>query len=376
MHEQSPEQPLDGYCVGITADRRWDEQAELLRRRGATILHGPSIRTLPLGADDLLATATEAIINKPPDILVANTGIGIRAWFESADSRGRGRALHDALTAARIYARGPKASGAIHLVGLEVAGRGRTERLRDVIDLVLALPGGLRGVRVAVQRDGRGAPDELARLRDAGADVIEIPVYEWRLPEDTKPAVRLIDALVAGRLHAVTFTSAPAVRNLVAIADEHELGDRLISVLTSGSVVIGCVGPVSAEPVYDLGVAEVVVPGAARIGPLIRTVTDALLRRSVVVGVAGDALALQGTVVRTAFDRIQLTDTEARLFALLVSKGGAVATKADLLRAVWADSDGDTHVVEVTVSRLRRRLGRFGTVIESVPRRGYRVPSG
>jgi uroporphyrinogen-III synthase len=171
-------------------------------------------------------------------------------------------------------------------------------------------------------------------------------------------------------------TSAPAVRNLVAIADEHELGDRLTSVLTSGSVVIGCVGPVSAEPVYDLGVAEVVVPGAARIGPLIRAVTDALRRRSVVIAVAGDTLALQGTVVRTAFERIQLTDTEARLFALLVSRGGAVVTKADLLRTVWADPDGDTHVVEVTVSRLRRRLGRFGAAIESVPRRGYRVPCG
>ena len=47
-------QPLEGYCIGITADRRWEEQAELLRRRGATVMHGPSIRTLPMGADDEL----------------------------------------------------------------------------------------------------------------------------------------------------------------------------------------------------------------------------------------------------------------------------------------------------------------------------------
>ena len=39
---------LSGYTIGITADRRWQEQAELLERRGARIQHGPSIRTFPL----------------------------------------------------------------------------------------------------------------------------------------------------------------------------------------------------------------------------------------------------------------------------------------------------------------------------------------
>src|SRR5947208_13714405 len=94
--------PLHGYCIGVTADRRWDEQAELLRRRGASVVHGPSIRTLPLGSDELLSSATEAVIAKPPDILLANTGIGIRAWFEAADSWGMGRDLRAALASARI----------------------------------------------------------------------------------------------------------------------------------------------------------------------------------------------------------------------------------------------------------------------------------
>ena len=39
---------LEGFTVGITADRRWEEQAALLERRGARVVHGPAIRTLPL----------------------------------------------------------------------------------------------------------------------------------------------------------------------------------------------------------------------------------------------------------------------------------------------------------------------------------------
>jgi len=46
--------PLDGFVVGVTADRRWSEQAELLRRRGAEVVHGPSIATAYLASDDVL----------------------------------------------------------------------------------------------------------------------------------------------------------------------------------------------------------------------------------------------------------------------------------------------------------------------------------
>ena len=48
---------LDGYVVGITADRRWEEQAELLSRRGAAVLHGPTITTQYLASDDDLRRA-------------------------------------------------------------------------------------------------------------------------------------------------------------------------------------------------------------------------------------------------------------------------------------------------------------------------------
>src|SRR5437763_6727738 len=104
--------PLHGYCIGVTADRRWEEQAELLKRRGATVLHGPSIRTLPVGADDELRATTELLIPRPPDFFLANTGIGVRSWMAAADSWALGTDLLRALAGARIYARGAKASGA------------------------------------------------------------------------------------------------------------------------------------------------------------------------------------------------------------------------------------------------------------------------
>ena len=53
---------LSGYTVAITADRRHEEQAELVERRGGTVLSGPVIRTLPLADEAGLRLATERIV--------------------------------------------------------------------------------------------------------------------------------------------------------------------------------------------------------------------------------------------------------------------------------------------------------------------------
>jgi DNA-binding response OmpR family regulator len=114
-----------------------------------------------------------------------------------------------------------------------------------------------------------------------------------------------------------------------------------------------------------------VVPAVSRLGPLVRAVVDALFARTATVKLLSGEFVLAGTVVRVGDDRVELTDTEARLLATLAARPGAVHAKEELLRRVWGADADDTHVVEVTVGRLRRRLGEHGTAIAAVPRRGY-----
>ena len=40
---------LAGFTVGVTADRRRDELAALLERRGARVVLAPALRIVPLG---------------------------------------------------------------------------------------------------------------------------------------------------------------------------------------------------------------------------------------------------------------------------------------------------------------------------------------
>ncbi|HXH55930.1 uroporphyrinogen-III synthase [Iamia sp.] len=364
--------PLAGFSIGVTADRRADEQAELLRRRGAEVVHGPVIRTLALTDGPELEAATEALIDDPPEVLVALTGVGVRSWFEAADGRGRGDALRDRLARTTVLARGPKAAGALATVGLDAGWQAPGE---SSVEVLAHLSDDLTGRRIAVQRDGDDRAHLALALAERGADVVDVPVYRWELPLDRAPATSLVAAIVSGQLDAVTFTTAAAASNLFALAAEHG-GPQLVAALTAalrGPVVPVCVGPMSAARLAGLGVADPLYPLRWRLGPMVRCVVDALAGRCRVIALGGDRAEVQGTMVSLAAGQVSLSRREAQVLTALVDAHGAVVPKERLARTVW-EPGTDPHVVEVTVARLRRRLGPVGAALETVPRRGYRIP--
>ena len=140
--------PLTGFRVAVTSARRAEELSALLRRRGATVTSAAAITMVPLPDDDELRTHTEALIAKPPDIVVATTGIGLRGWIAAADGWGIAAELTEALATARIVSRGPKATGALRAAGLPEEWSPESESSREVLHYLLE--GGISGQRIAV----------------------------------------------------------------------------------------------------------------------------------------------------------------------------------------------------------------------------------
>jgi uroporphyrinogen-III synthase len=363
---------LAGWTVGVTADRRREEQAELLARRGAKVVHGPTVRTLPVELSDGLEAATAAVIAEPPELVVLHTGLGTRAWFEAAEATGQADALGNALRRASVIARGPKASGAAVTAGLPVAWQAPGETSAEIVAHLRSRPGGLDGVRVAVQRDGSPEPYLADALRTLGADAVDVPVYRWQLPDDREPAERLIRAAIDRQLAAVTFTSTPAVEGLVTVAAEAGLHDELLDAFADGVVAVS-VGPVCAAAMRRVGIASPVQPGRARVGAMVQALLGEARRhrREVVIGTR--RLVLQGAVLAVAQSSVELSRREHGIVSALAARPGAVVAKAELLRSVWGRGDGDPHVVEVAIARVRGRLDALGLAVEAVPRRGYRL---
>jgi uroporphyrinogen-III synthase len=362
---------LAGYTVGVTADRRSDEQIKLLERRGARVLHGPTIRTLPLHDDDEWFAATRELIADPPDLVVLTTAIGVRSWLGAAESRGIGEPLLDALRTGVVVTRGPKAMGAAVTIGLDVSWSSPAARSSEVLDHVIdAAP---PGHRIAVQLDG-GTNGYLAdALATAGFDVVPIRIYEWTEPADAGPALRLIAAVGDGSIDAVTFTAAPALRNFLQLAEREGRTRDVHDAFASKAVDLVLIGPACADEAESAGLVDAVVPATSRLGAMVQAYVAAVADRSCRLQLAGIAVELQGRLVSIdGRGEVHLSDRERGVLEALARRPGAVVSKATLVREVWANQ-GDEHIAEVTVARLRQRLGDAGAGIETVVRRGYRL---
>jgi uroporphyrinogen-III synthase len=364
--------PLAGYTVGVTAARRADELGALLERRGACVLYGAAIRIIPLADDSVLLRQTEALIETPADIVLATTGIGFRGWIEAAEGWGLGDTLRAALDKATVLTRGPKAKGAVRAAGLVEAWSPESEASAELLEYLLEQ--GVAGKRIAIQLHGEPLADVVDALRAAGAEVVEVPVYRWTGPLDPAPLNRLLDALVAGQLDAVTFTSAPAAASVLRTAEEAGRLTEVLDVLRYHVLVV-CVGPITARPLARVGV-PVIQPARARIGALVRELAVALPARATRVRVGGRVLELRGQAV--------LVDDEVRpvppapmavLRALAMDPGRVLSRRmlAGVLRKHSGREDTvDAHAVETAVGRLRAALGT-PAMVTTVVKRGYRL---
>lgn len=358
---------LVGFRIGITSDRRSADLIAALERRGAEVLHAPTLRIVPADQDERLIAATAAVIGARPDVLLVTTAYGLRGWLEAADAAGLGSALREVLGRAKILVRGPKARGAVRAEGLRDAGMSDEETTTSLVDQVLA--GGAAGLTVAVQLHGFVDEEQLARLRDADATVITVAPYLWTAPSEPQRVSRLLDAIAGRTLDAVTFTSAPAAEALLAAARERNILDAVVSAMRT-DVVPFAVGPVTAAPLHAVGI-DAVHPDRYRLGAMVRTLCEYLVEHQVRrLDTAHGLLEIRGRSASLNGQRVTLSPTSVAVLRLLADAGGAVVPKARL-QELLPDS-GDEHALEVAIARLRQSLPQRG-LVATVIKRGYRL---
>jgi uroporphyrinogen-III synthase len=365
--------PLTGFRVAVTSARRAEELAALLQRRGASVTCAAAIAMVPLPDDVELRAHTEALIDEPPDIVIATTGIGFRGWIAAADGWGLAGDLITALSKARIVSRGPKATGALRAAGLPEEWSPDSESSRELLQYLVE--GGIAGQRIAVQLHGATDdwdpfPEFLDELRAAGAEVVPIRVYRWHPAPHNGEFDQLVMGIAEGKFDAVSFTSAPAVASVLMRADELGVGERVLTALRT-NVHAMCVGPVTARPLVRVGVPTS-APERMRLGALARHITDELpLLCARTMRVAGHQLEIRGTCVLVDGVVKAVSPAGMATIRALAQRPGAVVSRSELLRAL-PGSGTDTHAVETAVLRLRTALGDKN-IVATVVKRGYRL---
>jgi uroporphyrinogen-III synthase len=358
---------LTGFRVGVTSDRRSEDLIAAFERRGAEVVHAPTIRMTGASDDAAVVAETHAIVAARPDYLLATTSYGMRRWIEAADAAGLGDDLVEVLGDARILVRGPKARGAVRAAGLDDQGMSERETTTSLVDLVLRHD--VRGTTIAIQLHGFTDPAQLERLRAAGARVLAVAPYRWTAHEDAGRVGRLIELICSGGVDAVTFTSAPAVEALFLVADALQRLEE-VQAAFRGAVTAAAVGPVTAAPLVEAGILPI-VPDRFRMGALIRLVcehleTAGILRLETEYG----PVELRGRLATVAGRRVALSPVGRALFSALMRADGGTVSREEL--ADVTPEGLDDHAVDVAISRLRQALPE-SRVVATVIKRGYRI---
>jgi uroporphyrinogen-III synthase len=360
-------EPLSGFTLLLTSDRRSQELTASFERRGAKVLHSPTLRIVPLVEDDLLLASTKRVIDEPPSDVVVTTAIGLRGWIEAADAAGQAPELLQVLAGARLLARGPKARGAIRAAGLIEEWAAESEKTDEIVDWLLEE--GVSGRQIAFQLHGVVNDDQVARLREAGAAVEAVPVYRWGPAPNPAAVVRGIDAICSRACDAVVFTSAPGAQALLDAAQAHGRLDDLLDALAK-DVVAAAVGEVTAGPLRRKGVSPL-VPDRARLGALVRCLADHLVTLAVGgLRTAGGRLEVRGGAAVLDGKVVAMSPAPLAVLRELVRANGEIVDRQTLLGKLAGG--GGEHAVEVAIARLRNTLGS-PRIVETVVKRGYRV---
>ncbi len=362
-------QPLLGALVAVTAERRAAEQRLLLEALGANVTHCPLRYTRTLADISALHATTRDLIARPAEVVLLTTTRGVRTWFTLADATGAGSTLRAAFANAVVATRGPRTSGEAAAQGLHVADPARGYTSADMLQLVSDRQ--QSDVRVAVQVDSAGSEDLLAGLRSLGADPLPIVTYRSEPVAASTAVARLVESIAEQRLDGITFTSGSAFTQLFEFAANAGLADKVRRALC-GPVAVASVGPHCAAAGEACGVPSDVIPTRPGLGGMLHALASHL-GAPPTVKLAGQRLLLRQVQALVEGQPVELSAREWAVLNVLTRRPEVVVSKATLLTEVWGEEQADEHAVEVTMARLRRRLGTAGAAIQTVTRRGYRL---
>jgi uroporphyrinogen-III synthase len=234
------------------------------------------MREVPLESNTEALAFADGLERGEFDLVVLLTGVGTRALIATIERvRGSRDSFVDALRRSKIVARGPKPVAALREVQVSVwLTAPEPNTWREILSTLDSRGNelSLRGLRVAVQEYGVSNPDLLAGLRDRGAIVTPVPVYQWALPEDLEPLRAACRALSDGAVDVVLFTTATQVVHLLQVAEAMQLGDAARDGLRKA--VVASIGPTTSEELRERGTDPDMEASHPKMGFLVREASE------------------------------------------------------------------------------------------------------
>src|SRR5579859_6415102 len=240
--------PFDGLRVLSFESRRATEIAELIRRQGGDAFVAPSMRETPLENNPDAFTFAELLFRGEFDMMIFLTGVGTRALDKILASHYPPETFAEALREITVVARGPKPLAALREMQVPVTVTvPEPNTWRELLAAIANRPES----RIAVQEYGKSNPELLEGLRARGAEVTPVRVYQWDLPEDTRPLRESILRIVEGQADVAMFTTSIQLTHLFRVAAQTRQEEAVGAALRR--MVIASIGPTTSEALEEFG---------------------------------------------------------------------------------------------------------------------------
>jgi len=243
---------FDGLAVAAFESRMAAEMARLIERNGGQPHVAPALREIPLSDNTAVLEFGKRLLAGHFEMVVLLTGVGTKTMIEILQTAHPLDSVKAALARTTVLARGPKPVAALKELGLTPSITvPEPNTWRDILQ-VLDERGSLIEVRIAVQEYGVSNPDLLAALRQRGAQVTQVPIYKWALPENIAPLHEVLVAIIAGQIEVLLVTNAAQIDHVMQLLEQE--GTTAQFKEACKKMVVASIGPTASERLrhYDL----------------------------------------------------------------------------------------------------------------------------
>jgi len=236
---------FNGLTVAAFESRMAAEITRLIERHGGIPLVTPALREIPLDDNSAALKFGAQLTTERVDMFILLTGVGTTALFDLLKTRYPWSSILEALKQTVLVARGPKPVAALRAFGLQPTLT--VPEPNTWVDLISVLDEyrPVKGLRVAVQEYGKSNPDLLKALNQRGAEVFQVPIYRWALPEDLGPLRQMLNNIIDGKVSVLLVTNAAQVDHVMQVLEKGGQVELFRTALKK--MVVASIGPTASE---------------------------------------------------------------------------------------------------------------------------------
>ena len=250
---------LKGKTIALTRPAGQAEEAgKQIEEKGGVPYYIPAIEIKGLSNFEPIKKFIAEMLELQVDYVIFMSTNGVKYLFSAAQELNQPSQLKEGLAGTFVIAVGPRTAEVLEkdygvhvsLIPTKYSSEGLIESFGE---------GEVEGKKICIPRTSNATPTLTDKLREMGADVEEIYVYESGLPVDENLKEKFYEDLTSGKIDAIVFGSGLSAKNIFKMLQEK---DSMVTLrgIVNNKVTTVAIGPTTAEALKELGIKVDVMP--------------------------------------------------------------------------------------------------------------------